>query len=185
MKRLLITGSIIAVVILGGTTTWFLTEKTTRVYPQEVKVTLAGLSVDADLIVEGHFTNPTTRLQNVVDNLQVYTDWTFVPTRVLKGDAPNQLIVTVVGGTYLNQHTEIADQVTIRSQERVVVYLMYVPEYGKYVPLSLRQGMFAKKGDKYENNAQDKYSENDLTVEVEKAKGKKKPTEADTNTNVQ
>lgn len=118
-----------------------------RVSALEAKLTPDEAIADADLIVAGQFVRPRSRIDVSDDRSLVFTDWRFEPTTVFKGSAPKRLTISVPGGSSPVAVVTFEGAEQVQVGREAIVYLKYVPERDRWVPLSMTQGLFTRTGE--------------------------------------
>lgn len=172
MKRTLyiISFTVAVLLVAGGISILLLQQSSVTVQRMERRVTLPNLAKESALVVEGVLQSQSTHIeQSETAGKLVYTDWSVLPSRVLKGVVPNPLVVSVLGGDRGGQHTRVAENtILLKAGDRYLMFLEYRAE-GNYWDLSaLRQSLFRLENGTYRNVAGDSYRLADLESELAK-----------------
>lgn len=138
----------------------------------EIRLTPEQAAAQADLIVTGALGAKSQRIDwRVTDGPLLFSDWDFKTRNVLKGTAPADMKITIPGGSTPLLDVSMDESLKIRRGTEAIVYLKYITEVNRWVPLSVSQTIFVATGNgRFANRPGDLVSEADVQTAVVKAK---------------
>jgi len=172
-KRILII-SLVGIIIAGSVITVLTMNKqksTTAVTKAEVKLSPADLAEESKLVLVGTFISSKVRevTEEGTGEKLIYTDWQVEPKEIWKGQKPDSLTVSILGGDN-GKLSVIADTLggqDLKPGDERLLFLYYREDLQAYAPLSANQAIFtALSNGNYRDEAGAMYSKDELTREI-------------------
>lgn len=127
-------------------------QSTVRVHTLSRNLSVSDLSKEADLILIGKLESSSTSSENDPSaGSLVFTDWKVTPIEVWKGTPPKLLIVSFLGGSRFGTTVQTENVQKLKKGQESLLYLTYIPEKNRWVPLSSAQGVYSKVNGKFQD----------------------------------